>query len=172
MKLPLPIVYAVFAYFFYASQAYVLEQKTSSYSPAALLVQLYLGGLVLAGIYLLAVKASGAPVMWPTGSALKWVALGALVFFLADNLYVLAYYEARKSGEEYLFAIVAAAVLFPVFGTVVKYVATRQAPNGWHWASYGLAAVMVFLAAMGNRVQNERDAAKATAPSVSSETRP
>jgi len=171
MRMPLPIVYAIFAYFFYASQAYVLEQKTSSYSPAALLVQLYLGGLVLAGVYLLVTKATGTPIAWPSGSALKWVAIGALVFFLADNLYVLAYYEARKSGQEYLFAIVAAAVLFPVFGSIIKYVGTRQAPNGWHWASYGLAAVMVFLAAMGNKVQNEREAAVKASP-ASHETRP
>jgi hypothetical protein len=153
----MPIVYAVFAYFFYASQAYVLEQKTSSYTPAALLVQLYLVGLTLSGIYLLVTKASGATIAWPSGSALKWVVIGGVVFFLADNLYVLAYYTAQKSGEEYLFAIVGAAILFPVFGTVIKYLWTEKLPNGWHFAAYGVAVIMLGLVIMGNKVERDRE---------------
>ncbi|MEK7545781.1 MAG: hypothetical protein AAB554_01740 [Patescibacteria group bacterium] len=159
----MPIVYAVFAYAFYASQAYLLEQKTSSFTPAALLVQLYVVGLVLSCAYLLVTKAGGTHVAWPSGGALKWVLLGGVVFFLADNLYVLAFYTAQRSGEEYLFAIVGAAVLFPVFGTIIKYVGTGKTPNGWHLAAYAVAALMLGLTIMGNKIQRDREAA-ASAP--------
>jgi len=162
----MPIVYAIFAYFFYASQAYVLEQKTSAFTPAALLVQLYVVGLILSCAYLLVTKASGAQIAWPSGGALKWVLIGGAVFFLADNLYVLAFYAAKRSGEEYLFAIIGAAILFPVFGTLIKYVGTRKMPNGWHLAAYAVAALMLGLTIMGNKVQRDREAA------ASHETRP
>lgn len=172
VKLQLPFLLAVAAFFLYASQSFLLERKLASYSVPAVLIQLYAFNFVVVAVLLLGTKISGKPIAWPTGAALGWVAVASVVFFLADAFYVSAFAEAQKRGEEHLFAIVAASALLPVFASAVKYAWTRQLPNGWHIASYVTVAVVLVFTALGNRLELRRQAAAKSAPPAIIETRP
>lgn len=164
MSITTPIVFAAISYFLYASQAMVLEQKLSAYSPAAVLVILYIMMLPLALSGLIPMMFSSTPVAWPSGKTLWIVAVAAIVFFFADYFMVAAYASAYKSGTEALFAVVAVGALYPVFGSVMKYVWTRSMPNRYHVIAYVLAAGVLFFAAKGNSLMASKDTAPPTSP--------
>lgn len=172
MKLQMPFLLAVIAFFLYASQSFLLERKLSAYAVPAVLIQLYAFNFVLVAILLAVTKLSGSTIAWPSGSTLWWVGVASLVFFFADAFYVSAFAAAQKRGEEHLFAIVAASALLPVFASAVKYAWTRQLPNAWHVASYAMVAVVLVFTAMGNRLELRRQAEKQAAASPAAETRP
>lgn len=151
MKFPLPVVYAIFSYFLYASMAYILEQKLSSFSAPAVLVLQYAAALPLVGLVLLSMKFGHQAIAWPAGQAVWWTIGAGVIFFLADVFMVMAYTTARKQGAEYLFAIVAVGALYPVFASVLKFVWTRKLPNGYYAAAYLLAFGVLTLVALGDR---------------------
>lgn len=172
MKFPVPILFAVISYCLYASQAYLLEQKFSHFSTPALLVILYLIMLPLVGLTLVAAKAGGEAVVWPSGGVLWWVVLAAAVFYAADAFMVMAYTSARKAGGEYLFEIVTVAALYPLFAAAIKYAFTQKLPNRWHVAAFIAVAGVLWLTAKGNSVHRAREAAKAAATPASIEPHP
>lgn len=159
----MPVVFAIVAYFLYALQSYLLDTKFKQFSVAAFLAQAYLVMFVIVGVMLLATMAGSKPVVWPKGKMLWWVLLSGFVMFFADAFITQAYHDAYLKGSEYLFTIVAAAALFPLFVSAVTYVAAQRTPNGWHVASYAMAGVMLALAAKGHVVEMRRDAARKTA---------
>ncbi len=152
----MPILYAIISYFLYASMAYVLEQKLSAYTVPSVLVLQYLAALPLVAAVLASMRFGKQAIAWPSGAGLWWALGAGIIFFLADTFIVSAYATARKMGQEYLYAIVAVAILYPVFASSMKYLWQRKMPNGWFIASYALALVVILLATKGNAVDNAR----------------
>src|SRR5262245_27259446 len=130
-----PVLLALISYSLYATQALVIEQKLSRFSPSALLLIIYVASFPLAFLSLGIGKTQG-PVIWPEARTFWIIGVAAVVFFLADYFMISAYNAAFKAGNEALFAIVAAAALYPVVASALKYVWTRQAPNKYHLAAY------------------------------------
>ncbi len=160
VKFPLPVVYAIISYFLYAAMAFILERKLSPFSAPAVLVLQYAAALPLVAIVLVSMKLGHSPIKWPTGAMLWWTLGAGLVFFLADTFMVTAYTTARQQGMEYLFAIVAVGALYPVFASIMKFVWTKTAPNGYYLAAYAISAVVLIMVALGGRLDQQRDAAR------------
>jgi hypothetical protein len=160
-----PILFAIASYFLYGSQAVVLEQKLSGYSTGAVIAVLYILMLPLALIRLAVMKATGEPIVWPSGSeGWKWMFVAAVVFFLADYAMTAAYTKAFGLGAEYMAAIVGVGLLFPVFANVVKYLAAGAVNlNRYHYASYTVAAVSVVLILMAMKTETAEAASQPAA---------
>lgn len=172
MRFPLPVLYAILSYFLYAAMAIILERKLSPFSAPAVLVIQYAAALPLVAVVLIAMKSGDGKIAWPVGAAVWWALGAGFVFFFADTFMITAYTSARKAGTEYLFAIVAVGALYPVFASIMKFVWTKKAPNGYYLASYGVAAVVLLLVALGGRLDQRREvhAADASEPPASAMT--
>src|SRR6185503_13593731 len=91
----------------------------------------------------------GKPIALPTGNAIYFAGLIAIVFFLADTFFFSAYTNNADA-----FTVSSIALMFPAAASLMKYFWTGSVPNRYHLAAYAVAIVAVVLAEKGNEIQN------------------
>ena len=143
-----PVVYACLAVLFYAFGNVVTEQKLKPYTQFGTMLFCYTPMIVMTLLALFSLKARGQPIALPTGNALYFAGIIAVVFFLADSFFFSAYTNNADS-----FTVSAIALLFPAAASLMKYFWTGQTPNRYHLAAYAVAVVAVILAERGNQIQ-------------------
>lgn len=140
-----PILFALMAVILYAIQNVLIDVKLKQYSTIALLLGFYLVLLPLGLIAFIYLKSTGQPVVLPSGDGLKILVVVAVLFFVADVLYVGAY----TSGGEVV-SITILAVLMPVVGAIVKYIWVKEPPTKYHVAGLICAALAITFVGIGN----------------------
>ena len=134
------IILAVTSVFLYGAQNVVIEQKLTQYNALALLVYLYIPGLVMTGALFTYMKFGSNPILAPSGAGL-WIAIGAgVAYFLADYFLVLAY----KAGADSI-AVTSVLILMPMAAMLVKYVWKGGLPNRYQLTAYVLVVLALYL---------------------------
>jgi drug/metabolite transporter (DMT)-like permease len=140
-----PFLFAFFAIILYAVQNALIDEKLRRYSTASLLVGFYLVMLPLGGLFLGYMKATGKPIEVPVGNHL-WILIAvAVMFFLADLLYLGAY---TNGGNAIMITIL--VVLVPVLVALIKFVWFKYTPTNYHIASFFFALLSIVFIAIGN----------------------
>jgi drug/metabolite transporter (DMT)-like permease len=143
-----PVVYACMAVLLYALGNVVTEQKLKPYTQFAIMVYCYIPMVVLTVCAIGWKKMQAQPISFPSGQALYFAGIIAIVFFLADTFFFSAYTNNADS-----FTVSAIALMFPAAASLMKYFWTGQTPNRYHIAAYLVAIVAVVLAERGNQIQ-------------------
>jgi len=143
-----PVIYACLAVLFYALGNVITEQKLKSYTQFGTMAFCYIPMIVFTLGALGWMKFQRQPVVLPSGNALYFAGLIAIVFFLADTFFFSAYTNNADS-----FTVSAIALMFPAAASLMKYFWTGQTPNRYHVAAYVVAVAAVVLAERGNQVQ-------------------
>lgn len=119
------------ASFLWAVQNAALEIRLSTYSPAALMMITYLTSLPLAIITLLLLKCMSINPAYPGGTDLM-VAVGcAVLFFVADLLFIGAY---ALKGNATTITLITLSV--PVFVVLIKIAWKREYPSVHHLLAF------------------------------------
>ena len=140
-----PVVFALLGMALYAVVAVVLEQRLARYNNLTLIcvfTPVVLAAVVVARHIM---KGSDPSFDFPVGWDLAIVLALGIAIAAADYFYVGAY----TSGGD-LFTITCAAILMPVFASVLKFAWTMTLPNLWQVGGYALAAAAVVLVAKGS----------------------
>lgn len=143
-----PVVYACLAVLLYALGNVVTEQRLKPYTQFAIMAYCYIPMIVLTVCALGWKKLQAQPISLPSGQALYFAGVIAIVFFLADTFFFSAYTNNADS-----FTVSAIVLMFPAAASMMKYFWTGQTPNRYHVAAYLVAIVAVVLAERGNQVQ-------------------
>ncbi|MFW0862742.1 MAG: EamA family transporter [Candidatus Komeilibacteria bacterium] len=129
----------------YALQSFLFENRLSKYTTPTLMVYLYLAMLPLALLSVGYMSFHKQPIVAPSGNAILLVVAIGVMYFVADYLYFTAY---TSGGNLYVIATIAA--MFPVFASIIKFVATKEPPNLYQLGAYILALCSVLLVSKGN----------------------
>ena len=143
------VIYACIAVLFYALGNVITEQKLKPFTQFATMAYCYIPMVVMTLGALAIMKVQGRPVAFPSGNALYFAGLIALVFFIADTFFFSAYTNNADA-----FTVSSIALMFPAAVSLMKYLWTHQFPNRYHIAAYFIAVAAVALAEKGNAVQN------------------
>ena len=143
-----PVIYACLAVLFYALGNVITEQKLKSYTQFGTMAFCYIPMIVFTIGALGWMKLRQQPISLPSGEALYFAGIIAIVFFVAYTFFFSAYTNNADS-----FTVSAIALMFPAAASLMKYVWTGQTPNRYHVAAYVVAVVAVALAERGNQVQ-------------------
>jgi drug/metabolite transporter (DMT)-like permease len=129
----------------YAVQNTIIDVKLKQYSTLALLLQWYLVMLPLGAAVLIYQWYWGKEIIMPSGTDFKLVAAIAVMFFIADALYIGAF----QSGGDVV-TITILATLIPVMGAGIKWGWLGEAPTRYHFAAFIFAVLAVSFIAIGN----------------------
>jgi len=143
-----PVIYACMAVLFYALGNVITEQRLKPYTQFATMAYCYVPMIVFTLGALGFMKVRGQPISLPSGGALYFAGIIAIVFFIADTFFFSAYTNNADS-----FTVSAIVLMFPAAASLMKYFWTGQTPNRFHIAAYVVAVVAVALAEHGNQVQ-------------------
>jgi drug/metabolite transporter (DMT)-like permease len=143
------VIYACIAVLFYALGNVITEQKLKPFTQFGTMAYCYIPMIVMTLGALAIMKVQSRPVTFPSGNALYFAGLIALVFFIADTFFFSAYTNNADA-----FTVSSIVLMFPAAASLMKYLWTQQLPNRYHIAAYFIAVVAVALAEKGNAVQN------------------
>lgn len=143
-----PVIYACMAVLLYALGNVVMEQRLKPFTQFAIMAYCYLPMIALTFGALTWKKFQGQTIAPPTGGAIYFAGVIAVVFFLADTFFFSAYTNNADS-----FTVSSIVLMFPAAASLMKYLWTGQTPNRYHLAAYVVAVVAVILAERGNQVQ-------------------
>jgi len=146
-----PLIYASMAVLLYALGNVITEQKLKPYTQFATMAYCYVPMIVLTICALAWKKLQAQPISLPSGNALYFAGMIAVVFFVADTFFFSAYTNNADS-----FTVSAIVLMFPAAASLMKYFWTGQIPNRYHVAAYLVAVVAVALAERGNELQLPR----------------
>src|SRR6185503_17363598 len=119
-----PVIYSCLAVLFYALGNVITEQKLKPYTQFGTMVFTYIPMVVFTVAALGWMKVQGKPIALPTGNAIYFAGVIAIVFFLADTFFFSAYTNNADS-----FTVSAIALMFPAGVSLTKYFWTGQTPN-------------------------------------------
>jgi drug/metabolite transporter (DMT)-like permease len=132
--------FVIVACFLWAIQNAALEIKLSKYSALGNMLVTYFTALPLALITLLYLRFSGTAVtIMPTGEGLAWAIGCALLFFIADFLYIGAYTLGGNSNS-----ISILTLTIPVFVIGIKFWWKGEVPSGNHVLAFICALATFF----------------------------
>jgi drug/metabolite transporter (DMT)-like permease len=143
-----PVIYASLAVLLYALGNVITEQKLKPYTQFGTMAFCYIPMIAFTLGAMGWMKVQGQPITLPSGGALYFAGMIAVVFFLADTFFFSAYTNNADS-----FTVSAIALMFPAAASLMKYLWTGQTPNRYHVAAYMVAVFAVVLAERGNQVQ-------------------
>src|ERR1043165_1981899 len=136
-----PVIYACMAVLFYAFGNVITEQKLKPYTQFATMACCYIPMVAMTFAALGSMKLQGRSISIPSGGALYFAGMIAIVFFIADSFFFSAYTNNADS-----FTVSAIALMFPPAASLMKYLWTGQMPNRYQVAAYLVAVLAVVLA--------------------------
>ncbi len=137
-------LFILFAIILYGTQNVIVEQKLKNLQPLVVLLHCFPVMLLLT-IVSLGVQSHGTQIVWPTGSALGFLGLSAVIYFVAN----VCYFNAFHSGGS-LLLITTMTAFIPIVATLVKFAWVRHVPTTLQMVGMALAVVAVALVTMGN----------------------
>ena len=141
------ILYAFGAVLFYALGNVITEQKLKPYTQFGTMIFCYIPMVAMTATALGVMKARGTTIALPSGSAIYFAGLIAIVFFIADTFFFSAYANNADA-----FTVSSIAVMFPAAASLMRFFWTRELPNRYHIAAYLVAIIAVVLSEKGNEL--------------------
>lgn len=136
MKIFLSVISACFLW---AIQNAVLEIKLSKSSPLAIMLITYATALPLGILTLFVLNQTSKVPVFPNGEVLAWAIGSAVLFFIADFLFIGAYSLGGNSTS-----ITILTLSIPVFVILIKFVWKGEAPSLYHLLAF-VSACATFL---------------------------
>lgn len=137
-------IYVILACFLWGIQNAALEIKLSKFSPLALMLVTYSTALPLGLITWAALSWTAKTPVFPTGECLAWAVGCAVLFFIADFLFIGAY---ALGGNSTSITILTLSV--PIFVIAIKYVWKGEVPSGYHIAAFASAMFALLFLYLG-----------------------
>lgn len=135
----------VSACFLWGIQNATLEIKLSKYNPLALMLVTYATALPLGLATLVFLWQMNKAPEFPTGEYLAWAVGSAVLFFIADYLFISAY---SLGGDSTTITILTLTV--PIFVVGIKYVWRGELPSAHHAAAFGAAFLALYFLYRGH----------------------
>lgn len=136
MKIFLSVISACFLW---AIQNAVLEIKLSKSSPLTIMLITYATALPLGLVTLFVLKQTSNVPVFPTTEVLAWAVGSAVLFFIADFLFIGAY---SLGGDSTSITILTLSI--PVFVILIKCIWKGEVPSMYHLAAFVTACMTFF----------------------------
>jgi drug/metabolite transporter (DMT)-like permease len=143
-----PVLFACLAVLFYALGNVITEQKLKPFTEFGTILYCCIPMVGFSLVALGWMRLRQEPIVLPTGNALYFAGMIAIVFFLADTFFFKAYTHNADS-----MTVATIALMMPAFTSLMKYLWTGQTPNRYHMAAYAVAIVAVVLAERGSQLE-------------------
>lgn len=140
-----PILLALAGMTIYSLTGVIIEQKLEKFSTASLVLLFTAPMVPIAILWLIAQRAQGQTVSFPTGGLLALTLVLGAIYFFGDYFYLGAF----TSGGNVL-VISTIAIMSPVLTALLRHFWVGGWPNGYQIGGYLLAASGVLLLAVGN----------------------
>ncbi len=137
--------YATGAPILYGLGNVIIEQELKGVSNLCLMIIFNATILALALLTRQLLYAGDASYAFPRGSILLWAFSIALVFFVAEYMYLGSYGLGVS-----VYAVTALTMLIPVFASLFRLFWVAEIPNGYLTAGYAFGAVAIVLVIIGS----------------------